>query len=386
MIAYNRIWLTNLSIRSQAKQAFADQYITKEELGTIESRYVSGFYSPNNFIRIGLFILTTIIFLFSFGLFCLLFVSSIEKMVGGLAIFFGLAGYAALEAMVKSKNHYQSGVDDALLWLSSICLFAGLSLVSGAGELTSCGLIVAIAGYGACRFTDTVMSLVMYIALLAFFFFLTIRTGALGKALAPFVLMSISVICYALVRKLERLKSAGYYSGCLAMIAIAALLSFYLAGNYYVVKEIGDQLFAFSQAGRRPLPFAWVFWTFTLLVPWLYIIRGILTKDLLLIRAGLVLVAAIVFTVHYYYSIASIELIMTVAGIVLLLVSYGLSRYLRLERGGFVDLPQAGSEEQDKAHLESILLAQTLSTAPAPIQGTTFGGGSFGGGGATGEY
>ncbi|MEO7530449.1 MAG: hypothetical protein ABIS69_03525, partial [Sediminibacterium sp.] len=135
MLVYNPLWFKNLVIRQQVDEAFDQDCLEKEEWNNINNHYPSSFYSPNFFIRIGLFILTTVIVLFSFGLFSLLFLSSIEHAVGGIAVFFGLVAYVALEYLVQNKKHLQSGADDALLWIFACCLFGGISYMSNAGEI-----------------------------------------------------------------------------------------------------------------------------------------------------------------------------------------------------------------------------------------------------------
>ena len=76
MIAYNHTSLDNLLINEEAKAALQDDLISKEEATNIGNKYPVNLYSPNLFIRIGLTLLTAIIVLMGFGLFCLLFLRS----------------------------------------------------------------------------------------------------------------------------------------------------------------------------------------------------------------------------------------------------------------------------------------------------------------------
>src|SRR3954464_11992526 len=113
MIAYNKQWLANLQIAEQAEQALEANCITKEEQGKILAAYPEKFYSPNFFVRIGLFILTCIIVFFTLGLVSLMIFSTIEnESLAAVFIVYGLLVYAGLEFMVN-KRHYKSGVDDA---------------------------------------------------------------------------------------------------------------------------------------------------------------------------------------------------------------------------------------------------------------------------------
>src|SRR5436305_1488294 len=116
MIAYNSTSLDNKLVQEQAAEALAKNCITEEENTRIRAAYPVDFYSPNIYIRIGLFILTVIIVTFSVGLlFLITSPGSAETGAGILLIFCGFICYGALEAMIYGKQHFRSGVDDALL-------------------------------------------------------------------------------------------------------------------------------------------------------------------------------------------------------------------------------------------------------------------------------
>ena len=386
MIAYNSLWLRNINTRDQAQEAFHQDYLNKEEYENIKGNYPVGFFTPNLFIRIGLFILTAVILLFGFGLFSLLFLNSIVKAIGGMAIFFAFISYAALEYMVREKKHFRSGVDDALLWISACSFFGGVSYLTNAGELANCTIVFFITLYGSLRFGDKLMSLVLYISLLGIIFFACIKMGASAKQVVPFVMMAISVIVYGLVKKTMGEEIIRLYNNCLQIISIGALLSFYVACNYFVVRELSNALFDLNLAKNESIPFGWLFWIFTFVIPFFYIALGILKKDFVLIRVGLLLVAAIVITVRNYFPIASIEVIMTESGIILLVISYSLTLYLKNPRFGFTKLELAFDDTKGAIQIESLLVAETFASPSVATNGTKFGGGSFGGGGASSDF
>ncbi|MEP7107604.1 MAG: hypothetical protein ABI760_06465 [Ferruginibacter sp.] len=386
MIAYNSLWLGNLFNREMAAEAFHQGCLDKEEWDIINNKYPVHFYSPNNFIRIGLFILTTIILLFSFGLILLLFLDSIDNVIGGLAILFAFICYGVLEYMVQSKKHFQSGVDDALLWISACSLFGGFSNLTNAGDLANCLIIFMISLYCSLRFADRVMSALLNISLLGIFFFTLEKSGTAARSFVPFVIMAVSAIVYLIVKRTKRTNINRLYSRCLQIISITALLSFYFSGNYYTVREVSNTMFNLNLAENESIRLGWLFWLFTVLIPCFYIFRGIQERDIVLIRVGLLLTAAIIFTVKYYYSVASIELIMTTGGILLMIVAYGLNRYLETPKYGFSNRETGPADATEKLQAESILLAQTFTSQQAPGAGAQFGGGSFGGGGASGEF
>lgn len=123
MIAYNTNWLDNLQVQQQLEEAAAVNCITKEEKEVASAKYSVGFYTPNIFIRIGLFILTVVIASFSLGLLSLTLLSGGgEKSFAVVLFVLALAAYFALEVMVERKNHFQSGTDDALIWITGACI------------------------------------------------------------------------------------------------------------------------------------------------------------------------------------------------------------------------------------------------------------------------
>lgn len=383
MIAYNQEWLNNLFVRDEATEAFDKNLITKEEQQQIHEKYPVEFYSPNIFIRIGLFVLTIVILLFSFGLILLLLLNSNENFIGGVAIFFGCMGFVVLEYMIRSKKHYQSGVDDALLWGSALCLFGGISLPHNFGELANAVIIFIISGIAVLRYADKLMAIVCYLSLMGILFYGFTGISDSMKTFIPFIIMAASLIVYFVAVPAK--KDLLHYSNCLLMIEIAALICLYVAGNYFTVREISNSMFNLNLKPGQSIPFGWIFWIFTILIPVLYLAIGIRKKDVVLLRIGLILFAAIVFTVRYYHSVLSVEIIMTIGGIILMALAYGLMKWLHKPVHGFTSSEIFSRNKIDKLQIESLLLAQTFKPGAA-IDTPKFGGGDFGGGGASGEF
>jgi hypothetical protein len=167
MIAYNHQYLDNRSIQAQASEALAKKIITAEENQHIRASYPYHFYTPNIYIRVGLFLLTVVILLCCLGLFMLGGVSS-EKGMGTLLIFFGVVSYAALEFFIYDRKVYRSGLDDALLWTASGLVLIGINLCANHINASMESLIVfLLATAGVLRYADHGMALVAYGACLS---------------------------------------------------------------------------------------------------------------------------------------------------------------------------------------------------------------------------
>ena len=386
MIAYNNVWLNNLFIQQETDKACAGTTITGAESAAIKKAYPVGFYMPNIFVRAGLFILTLIIASFSLGLFSLIFISARLESFGALSVFFGLIAYGALEFMV-SKKHYKSGVDDALMWMTVSFIVGGLNGATHVSEPGNAILIFIIALYLSIRFTNMLMAAAAFIALLAIVFFSYLRLGEIAKATMPFLLMIVCAIVYWLIKKQSVKAKWKLYANCLTLVSMVALICFYIAGNYFVIRETSIAMFNLDLKEGESIPFGWLFWIFTVMVPLLYIFRGIQKKDVVFLRTGLLLVAAIIFTVRYYYHIVSAEAAMATGGIIMIGIAYALIKYLHAPKYGFTCLEQTDKMFIDKLQIESLVIAQTFSAASQPgTDDVQFGGGSGGGGGATGDF
>jgi hypothetical protein len=388
MIAYNNEWLNNLLVRNEADNAADANCIDKAVKDNIYATYPVGFYTPNAFVRIGLFILTMIILGFSMGLSSLIFLSSAgEKGIAIEFIFFGLLSYGALEFMVN-KNHYKSGVDDALMWTAGSYIVGGLNILVTISSQTNALLVFASAGFLFLRFTNRLMAVVASLALLAVIFFTIVRFGEMAKAFAPFVLMVASACIYFLAEQLSKDQKWKHYFNGLLMISTTALVCFYAAGNYFVVREASSAMFDLHLKDGESMPLGWLFWIFTIIIPVVYMICGVQKKDVVLLRVGLLLIAAIVFTVRIYYHILPAEIAMVIGGIIFIVIAYILIKYLDPSKYGFTSKEQTDKFFMDKLNVESLVIVQGFSGTNLPLtdNGTQFGGGTGGGGGASGEY
>jgi hypothetical protein len=387
MIAYSKKWLCNLHIHSEADEAFHKECISEAEQTAIKAHYPVGFYTPNFFIRIGLFILTAVIASFTLALFFLITFSSSVESIMTLLFFFTTLSYGALEFFVRQKHHFRSGVDDALLWVTVLCFLAGLSFLNSLPMLGYSVLLFILSGYLALRFADTLMSALVCLSGFGILFYSYLELGTIAKFTMPFVVMAAAAALYFWLQGIEKWTSAVYYRRCLLVARVIALLSFYAAGNYFVVRELSNSLFELNLMEGEGIPLGWLFWALTVGVPLLYMYRGAQSKDPVLLRVGLLLIAVMVFTIRYYHHIMPLEIAMIIGGMVMIAVAYGLIHYLRQPRRGFTYKEEKDNTAINKLEVEALVINQTFGTPQAPeAAGTRFGGGSGGGAGASGHY
>jgi hypothetical protein len=238
------------------------------------------------------------------------------------------------------------------------------------------------------RFGNALIGCVAFVSFLGIVFYGVIPLGDMAKIAMPFLLMAISFFVYLFIKRYKNDNRFRYYKTCCTLIEILALITLYVSGNYFVVREVSNTMFALNLKEGESVPGGWIFWITTILLPVLYIVRGIQKRDVILLRTGLLLVAAIVCTIRYYYHFGPLEVIMTISGIVMILTAYIITKYLTPSKYGFTHAEPNDPEFAGMLQLESLVVAQTFdqTTPVEPDKRFDFGGGSGGGGGATGNF
>jgi hypothetical protein len=392
MLAYNSNTLDNLEIKEEAEIALRKDCIDVATYKAIEAAHPVNFYTPNPIIKIGLFILTIVIVCFSLGLLTLIALDALrgERGFAGLCVFAAVVCYGALELFIREKKLFRAGVDDALLWGTVLLLITSLVIYDNIDHVSMthwCLATFIVTLLATLRFADMVMAGAAFLAFLGLIFSFVIELGPIAKIITPFVVMALSLAVYSIVRRWMTQSPFRHYKHCLTVVAVLALLTLYLAGNYFVVREVSNEMFYLQLKDGESIPGAIFFWIYTVVIPFVYLYLGIRRKDAILLRTGMVLLAAIVFTIRYYHSVMPLETAMVVGGLLLTFGAWALIRYLQEPRQGFTYVETDEPSLADKLKLESLIIAQTyVPGTPAPGQNMDFGGGSGGGGGATGDY
>jgi len=387
MIAYNTEGLDNKNIQGQAERALAEHTITSEEHAAILTACPVPFYTPNFFIRIGLFLLTVVIVLCSGGLLTLM-VNSIGDSLAILLFFTGLICIGVLEYLVYGKRHFRSGADDALLWLAAGLIFAGIDLfASHITDLQLWILAFVMACWCTLRYADRIMALAAFGSFLGILFYTIGEWGGSGRLLLPFSIMAASAVTGWLAADFHNRHRYRHYRDCLVLLRAATLLTFYGAGNIIIVREWQISFFGWRAAANTPHLLEVFFWAWSLIIPLLYLVRGILKKDRIFLWMGLAGVGAAIYTIRYYHPMLPLEWAMAIGGAALITLSYSLISYLRKPRSGFTFQKEPDTDPIATPQLESLLIAETFPPATPPAaDGFQFGGGTGGGGGAGGQY
>jgi len=212
--------------------------------------------------------------------------------------------------------------------------------------------------------------------------------GGVVEALMPFIFMAIFGVIYWTSKKLQQRLSNVVFENQFVLVKTIALTLFYLAGNYFVVRKLSVELMGLNLSEHDDIPYAFVFYILTALVPIGYLYRGIKMKSILLIRVGLLIIALSAFTFKYYFSLGHPVLTITVSGALLIIIALVLFNYLKQVRGGFTR-ELLLQDKWNSPNLTALIASQTLGGNKADNPTDNDGlmsGGSFGGAGAGGNW
>lgn len=396
MIIYNKLWLANLVIQEEVKALYDLGNLSSAELKQVQHDYPVGFYTPNIFVRTGLFLLTFVIASFSGGLVTLMAISSNSTDPTAWLLIFAAGSYAILELMVSRMHHFKSGTDDALLWISGGCLTAAvvyhLIISDHHYSIITCFLIftvfmVWLSLYLTLRFADKAMAVLCFVMVLFSAGICLYWYGSRNTVVYSFLIILLSGLGYYLSKAGLSYPKAVFYKPCLEILQVISLLTLYIGGNYFAAENFGQLLHSENYQDTL-LPVPYLFWAWTMLIPFVYIGLGIRHKNSILLRTGLLLVTIAAVTFKNYHHVLSVELTLVIAGALILGITYYLIQYLKTPKNGFTYEDLKEKSIMDNVKIESLIISSmdTPSTHVTTAAKDRFGGGSFGGGGSSGDF
>ncbi len=362
MIAYNKEWLYNSYVMQQAVEAVHSGCIGRERYEQLKADKPVKFYSPNIYATIALGLLTVVIVAFATGLLALIFQP--EKGAAIFCVFLGGLCWGAAELAIAQNAHYNSGVDNILVWAAAVFFIFAAAIGFGFFDYNPgrqwhpegmvCLLSALVCAFLSVRFVDAILSIAAVLALMLSAYFMVGATTTTGSAILPFALMAVSALVFIFANKYTA--SLVLYRTCLRYVKITALLLFYAAGNYFMLQRFNTLVF--MKFGAAAVAFGWI-WTFA--IPVVYLFWGIKKKDILFLRTSLIVLATAVVTFKLYHHVLSQEAALLLAGIVLIAASYSLIRFLHVPKGGFTFAPDA--IVTDRPELDKVLTGHLIEHA-----------------------
>lgn len=397
MIAYDPSFLRNSSIVRKSKQWYSKQLISAEQMNNIFKNYTTGFYSPNLFIKIGLFFFTFIAIVAAIGFYSLFFVLVDANPKTGFFVFtcllFSVGCVFLLEYFIKNKKVYRAGVDECLLYsalgfvLTAIGILINDGFEPSENVLLFCILALPFLIGAIVRYADRFVTLVLAVCFYAIFFLSLLKLGEIAKLIMPFALMIVSTPVYFLAIKQKQKETLFHWKKCIEVFEWLALIVFYSAGNYFVIREASIAFFDMHLKDGENIPLAFIFYIFTAIIPLFYVYFGLKKKNKTLLWSGLLLIAAAVLTFKYYFSLGHPEITLTLAGMILVIVSYTCIKILKIPKYGITFEEEPDEDNFLRSNAEALVIAQNFGGQNAEIpSGTQFGGGGFGGAGSGGNF
>ncbi|RFP66121.1 hypothetical protein D0N36_05220 [Hymenobacter lapidiphilus] len=403
--AYNPVWARNSALQAAAYRWNRRGLLPLPQLQAIREAYPLDYYRPNIYLRILLFLLTVLGYVAAGGIIAVsayellqsTLSSSDTAIIGLIALLAAVAGQLVLRQIITSSRTYHAGSDQALLYLS--LSFAGgalycfmLVLLPPSADLfalTSPYLalwllpVLALLLWATARFGDALVAALAYMVALLLLANALLQFGV-GRLMLPFAVMALAAVLYRLVRYLATRTDYWYYRTCFITLEVLALATFYLGGNYLVVRE--DNAAIGGLPVSTQIPFAPVFYVLTALVPLFYLYYGLRRHRRTWLLTGLVALAFSGYTLRFYHSVLPPAVASALLGAFLIGLMAAALRYLRTPRHGLTAAPADDSGGRPGLNLEALIVAQTAHAPQAPEPGLQFGGGQSGGGGAQGQY
>ena len=383
MKAYNEILLYNQWVQNKAKEWMRKNLITKTQQTAIDAAYADLPYQPNWFIWIGLFIFTLIGIAASTVFFIpLIDTAFAETLLGPI---YGVAMYFFVNYLIRERRLHFSAIDNAFLYailLSFIPIAIQLADVPGSPSWLISMAYLPLMLFISYRYGEPLIALGTFLNGL-YIVAAVAMENAWGKLLLPFIVMIFAGITWYYVRRFMQKESSFYWQIALTWLHMAALIVFYAAGNYYVVRE-GNAALNNLPDPSPEVALAGLFWLLTFLIPILYLYAAIRWRSLQFLILGTLFLIASLYTFYHYHPFMPGDWATALLGLAGIGAAVYLMRYLKTARHGFIYEPEETTEWGTLAG--TIIAAEVGSNATETPQGPRFGGGDFGGGGSGEQY
>lgn len=391
MIVYDKNLLNNLALVDEANSLESAGFISKEQKNIIKKELPAFKRQSNILVRLGFFLLGAFLYLSLCGVIALLGLtgSNSERTFFSICCYiFAAIGFVGAE-FFASQKYYGHGLDDAFILGALLNVGFAIAITTEGYEI-QIALFVATASFFMYRRYLHLLSLLVFcLAAAAVLFFGMFEFGDIGKTILPFVTMLVSGAFYFFTKRLIKNLKVSYYHNGLLLANSFCLILFYLSCNYLVVRELSAELLGNEVLPGQDIPFAIFFYAFTFIVPVLYLVQALKTKDRIMLWISFLVIGFSIYTIRFYYSVLPIEVALTLGGIVLFTIAYFSIRKLKDNETGLTFKQDRINNSNAILNAEALIVASTFGIKPevkAPDSPMDFGGGGFSGGGSEGNF
>ncbi|SHL81973.1 hypothetical protein [Flavobacterium saccharophilum] len=388
MIAHDKQLLDDLALLEEANSLQNAGFISKEQKDLIKKQLPDFKNQKYILVRLGFFLLGS----FLYGSIC--GAISIVGMVGDELYFkiccyiFAGVGFAGAEFLANQK-YYGHGLDDAFILGAILNVGFAIGITTDGYELII-AIFMAIAAFVMYRRYLHLPSLLVFcLASCAVLFYGLFEFGEIGKTILPFAAMiSAAGFYFSTKKSIHSLTESYYYNGLLLANSFCLIL-FYLSCNYLVVRELSIMLLGNEILPGTDIPFAYFFYAFTLIVPIIYLVQALKTKDRIMLWISFLAIGFSIYTIRFYHSVLPIEVALTLGGVVLFAIAYFSIKKLKEKERGLTFKPDRINHSNALLNAEALIVASTFGMKPgvkpesSPME---FGGGGYSGGGSEGNF
>ncbi len=388
MIAYNKNELENYTMLNEAKMLFKSGILKQEQWDKIQEEYVTPLYTPTLIMRLFLFIITLLGMMAVMGPLILIFQQSGLNGIRAMSVFYGISLIVFTEIqLISVKKQFKSGSTEAGIFAGFAILSFGILGIESINEWLALILGFVITLFISQRYLNTVALLLSIGFAVVLIFRLMFEFVPRIQAFLPFLFMFFFALLYYVSHIRQQKNTHWYLNNHFIITKTTALVLFYLAGNYFVVRTLSENLLATTIGSKGDISGAYFFYFFTASIPIFYVYWGIKTKSILFIRVALVCLALSVITLKYYFSLGMPMVTITISGALLMAIALILNNYLKQIRQGFTR-EKILNDKWSSSNLMPFIASQTLGGVATNTNSNTsqFGDGQFGGGGASDKF
>jgi hypothetical protein len=395
MTAYDKTLLDNVYIDEEANRLKQSGFISQEQYKSIHSQLPRLKSQNNLFIRIGFFILGCMLYSSICGFISLLGLGIMDNSYLVFIYLFAIIGFGAKEYMSREMKYFGFGLDDAFILGAILALLIAVGLTFEQNydpNYLAVVLVMAVASsISYLRYLNLSLALLACIGITGSIAYLVFDYLIIGKAILPFFMMLFSGAGYFISKKKLQNLTSPYYCNGLKLAKGFCLILFYLAGNYYVVRELNFSLsedYSYNSVSPE-IPFALLFWAFTFIIPVVYVVFSLKNKDRIMLWIGFLALCFSFFTFRMYHHVLPPEVALTIGGLVLFAFTYFAIKKTKYKETGITFKADRFTDPNAFANLQTLVTASQFGLKPevkAEDSPMEYGGGGFSGGGSSGEF
>lgn len=388
MIVYDKEILDNEILVDEAASLCNGGFISKEQKKFIKKELPVFKSQDNALVRSGFFLLGSFLYSSICGAISVVGMNAENAYFDICCYIFAAVGFVGSELLAK-QNFRNHGLDDTFILGTILNVGFAIGISTEANRSVIAFFIATTAIFMFVRYLHLISMLVFCVTITAFLFFQMFEFGEIAKAILPFVAMIFAGFFYFLTRKLiDKLTESYYYNGLLLANSFCLVL-FYLSCNYLVVRELSAELLGTEVKPGTDIPFAFFFYAFTFIVPIMYLVQALRTKDRIMLWISFLAIGFSIYTIRFYYAVLPIEVALTLGGLVLFAIAYFSIRKLKEQESGLTFKPDRINHSDAILNAEALIVASTFGMKPevkpqdSPME---FAGGGFSGGGSGGSF